>query len=104
MVYRKKADAAMADELFLYTDNDGQLYRQQKRPIEKNLCRKIKKGIYSKQKSVKLWGYLMDSAAKKYCKDMTCDRVWHQEFNKATRMKAAKMFADYFDDVKKEIC
>ena len=32
-----------ARELYLYTDNDGQLYKQQREPIEKNLMKKIEK-------------------------------------------------------------
>jgi len=48
------------------TENDGVLYRQQYRPIVLNLARKKAKGIYERDKAIKLVGYLTVNAIKKY--------------------------------------
>ena len=58
-------------ELRIYIDNDYQLY-QQKEAIEKNLARKAKKGVYGSKKAPKLWMYLVDAGARKYCKEFGC--------------------------------
>jgi hypothetical protein len=58
-----------ADELLLFIENDGDLYRQQAQPIMKNLARKMVKGNYSSTLAVKLWRYLADAGAQKYTRE-----------------------------------
>ena len=65
----RRLDASAARELRLFIDNDAQLYRSQTVPIMANLCRKIRKGIYSRPRAVKLWRYLVDNGAKKYARE-----------------------------------
>ncbi len=85
-------------ELQLTCENDGDLYRQQVQPIEKNLLRKMEKGIYDHEKSKKLWMYLADNCARKYAKEYGDGRPWHKMFSTADRREVAKNFADSFRD------
>ena len=56
-------------ELELYSENDGDLYRQSYVPIAKNLSKKFKKGNYDSELAQKLWKYHADRAAQKYGMD-----------------------------------
>lgn len=98
------ADEGAARELELYIDNDRDLYRQQFVPIVKNLMLKRRKGVYDREKAVKLFMYLMESGAKKYVREFVqsstpgsiapkIDTV----FNKNTRLLAARRFRDSFE-------
>lgn len=90
-------DMPDAEELVLYIENDGNLYRQQTTPIQKNLASKIMQGKYDHNLSIKLWMYLVDTGAKKYIKDvMDTKLTWDKIFPKPIRMQAAKMLADTF--------
>jgi hypothetical protein len=83
-------------ELQLFCENDGDLYRQQVQPIEKNLAKKITKGIFDKTKAVKLWGYLADNCARKYAKEFGDGSPWHKMFSTADRREVAKAFNESF--------
>jgi hypothetical protein len=89
-------DQIAADELRLYIDNDGDLYRQQKMPIIKNIKRKMKRGVYDHNKAPKLWMYLVDNGAKKYAKDFSVGTDWNDMFPKPLRMAVAQEMADYY--------
>lgn len=54
-----------AEDLYLTTTNDGDLYRQQAQPIIENLAKKMAKGSYNKALAIKAWGYLVDNGARK---------------------------------------
>lgn len=87
-----------ANELHMFGENDGNLYRQSKQPIEANLDKKIGKGVYDHGLATKLWGYHADRAAQSYNKQMP-DRPgqkWHDQFPPAVRQAAAKMWANDF--------
>lgn len=84
-----------AQELVLYIENDGDLYRQQNQPILRNLANKAAQGKYDHQKAIKLWLYLMDNGAKKYAKEF--GGTWNTMFPVAARKEAAKVFADDFE-------
>lgn len=75
------------EELVLYAENDGDLYRQRRQAIEKNLQSKFDKGTYVADKAVKLWRYFTDEAAKKYAKE------YGGSFSAADRQAAALEFA-----------
>jgi len=81
-------------ELKLFIDNDGDLYRQQTTSITKNLQRKLAKGVFDKEKSKKLWMYLVESGAKKYAKEFGGE--WHKIFSMADRKAVAAELADDF--------
>ena len=82
-----------ARELYLYTDNDGQLYKQRREPIEKNLMKKIEKGKYNSKLAIKLWMYLANDGSKKYGKD------FGHTFSVSDRKEAAQLFSDDFEDM-----
>lgn len=90
-------DEHAAKELELYVENDADLYRQQYSPINKNLVTKLAKGIYNHAGAVKLFGYLMESGAKKYAKEYSEGKDWHQIFSPATRKHVAELFARHFE-------
>lgn len=96
-------DTHAARELELFVENDADLHRQQGAPINKNLITKMARGVYNHAGAVKLFGYLMESGAKKYIKQhgsvepYTGRDEWHQVFSPATRKAAAERFADHFE-------
>jgi hypothetical protein len=85
-----------ARELQLYIENDLRLYHSQEVPIIKNLLRKMKRGVYDHEKSVKLWGYLIEIGAKKYAREFDRPENWHKIFDVGTRRAVARVFADDF--------
>lgn len=93
-----QVDTIAARELLVYIENDGNLYRQQHEPIIKNLVLKIDRGAYDHEKAVKLYGYLVESGAKKYTKDFagTGDK-WNEIFSKPTREAVAREFVARFE-------
>ena len=99
----KSAMSDAARELELYLENISDLSpdgpRGQGREIVKNLLRKQKSGKYDKRLSVKLWMYLVDSAAKRYDKEMGTPGVpWHKAFTKRDRLEVAESLARSFDE------
>ena len=84
-------------ELHLYAENNGELYRQRRIPIEKNLLQKVKKGTYDSALAAKLWLYYVDDAAKRYAKDFDHEKNWSKLFPKTLRMELAKDFAKEFE-------
>lgn len=97
IILGEMADEDAADELVLFIENDGQLYRQQHQPIQKNLITKMARGQYDSRKAVKLFGYLVDNGAKKYAKEIGDGRPWNRMFDKPTRVRAAEMLRDSFE-------
>ena len=92
----QEVDQIAADELKLYIDNDGELYRRQTQPIIKNLMKKRAKGVFDIKKAAKLFMYLVDAGAKKYNKDFGTPGPGFGAFDKATRMAVAKEMAEEF--------
>ncbi|TRO54900.1 hypothetical protein E2P64_08140 [Candidatus Bathyarchaeota archaeon] len=85
------ADEELGDELKVFIDNDGQLYRSQAIPIYKNLVNKHAAGKYQSDLAVKLFMYLVDAGAKKYAKEEgSKNQKWNDIFSKATRLYVAK--------------
>jgi hypothetical protein len=58
-------ERALARELVILAGNDADLYRQRVQPIQKNLKRKLDKGIFQRELAEKLVKYLMDDTAKR---------------------------------------
>lgn len=87
-------DPDAATELIIFIQNDGDLYRQQYLPIIKNLARKIGRGVFDSNRSVKLWEYLVHNGAKKYLREFggRGERV-DSVFNKNTRRHVAEHLA-----------
>jgi len=93
-----ESDDAIVAELVQFTENDGQLYRSQGLPIIKNLTAKKASGKYNHAGAVKLYGYLMESGAKKYAKELGDGPAsWSRIFPPAIRRAAAEEFAKSFE-------
>jgi hypothetical protein len=90
-------DEHAAKELELYVENDADLYRQQYMPINKNLITRMARGVYNHMLAVKQFGYLMESGAKKYAKEYSEGKDWHQIFSPATRKHVAELFTNHFE-------
>ena len=89
---------ALAAELKLYTENDGDLYRQQTTSILKNLATKKASGKYDHDKAVDLFMYLAESGAKKYIKEFGGPQAsWHDAFPKDIRHLVASEWRDEFE-------
>jgi hypothetical protein len=87
-----------ATELRLFIDNDGDLYRQQTTSILKNLATKKARGEYKHDLAVKLFGYLVESGAKKYAREFGCaGQQWHKMFDVPTRKAVAEALTRSFE-------
>lgn len=94
---KSSVDEHAARELYLYITNDGDLYKQMTEPIQKMLMKKIKKGIFDYDRSVKAWMNLADHAAHRYIAEFGSpgDNI-QNTFSKATRWETAKELAQEF--------
>lgn len=88
MIYTPSEEA---DELFLYAVNNGSLYRRMVENILDNLEKKIKKGIYDKEKAIDLWYYVATEASNKYNED------FGQRFTVKQRFTVAVDLAEYYE-------
>ena len=99
--YYKKMyrDPVAMHELELYAENDGDLYRQSRLPIIKNIQRKLKSNKYKHELAPKLWGYYVENAAKKYAREFASSPAeWKNMFVKKDRDILAQKLADYYID------
>ena len=92
----KDMDRVAAKELYLFITSDGDLYRQQYEPILRNLTTKKAQGVYKSDLAAKLFGYLVESGAKKYIGTDRGSR-WHEVFPKALRDTVAEELRDDFE-------
>jgi len=89
---------SLAQELVLFVDNDGDLYRGQTTSIIKNLVTKIARGTYDPEKAVQLFMYLAESGAKKYAREYgDSESNWHKMFPVEVRRLAASHWRDAFE-------
>lgn len=88
-------DTTAATELKLFTDNDGDIYRQQTTSILKNLATKKGQGKYDRDLAVKLFMYLAENGAKKYAKEF--GGTWNLLFPKDVREHVSKEWRDEFE-------
>ena len=89
---KSEGDKEAAKELAMWAENDGDLYKRQILPSIENLAKKMVKGAFDKEKSVQLWKYTADAAAKSYQKE------FGDTFTAETRRMAAAMLADYYQE------
>jgi len=95
---RASADSGAAEDLVLFIENTAELVGDPSQgwSIVLNLLRKWRKGTYDHAQAPKLWGYLVESGAKLYVKEMQPGVSWNVMFNPATRELAAQTLADQF--------
>lgn len=80
-------DKVAASELEIYISNSRELMLRRLPEFIKNVARKMKRGTYDPVKSVKLWRYLVDDAAKMYAKEY--GGKWNEMFTVPTRNAVA---------------
>lgn len=90
---KEPADMDMAYQLEGFIESDGQLYTQMIIPVIKNLEKKVKKGIFDKEKSLILWQNVADEGAKRYVKELG-----GPSYNVATRKEVAKKLSEYYEE------
>ena len=91
-------DTHAATELELYINNDAQLHKAQHAPILKNLATKKARGEYKHALAVKLFGYLVESGAKKYAREFgSPGQPWHKMFDVPTRKAVAEELTKSFE-------
>jgi len=95
----KGLDEASASELYLWIDGHATLYNRQHIPIIKNLVAKKVRGTYNSQLAAKLFGYLAESGAKLYNKELGdgVERI-PSYFTKKVRDAVAKELRDRFEE------
>lgn len=83
-------------ELQLYIENDGTLHRSMRKPIERNLLRKITKGTYRADLAVKAWQSLAEIGAKKYQREFgdSSAPIFDAIDVKATALRMRNAFID----------
>lgn len=89
MFYRESVESR---ELFLYATNDGELYRQMITPIIDNMKRKVKNGIYDKEKAIDAWYTVATEASAHYYRDFS------YKFSVTDRYTVAVDMASYYED------
>ena len=91
-------ERGLANELKLYTENDGDIYRQQTTPILKNLATKAAKGVYRHDGGAKMFMYLAETGAMKYAREFGGPgAAWHDMFPIAVRRIVADEWATEFE-------
>lgn len=79
-------------ELFLYAINNHSLYYRMIKNVLDNLEKKIKKGIYDKEKAIDLWYYVATEASNKYNED------FGYRFKVADRFTVAVDLAEHYEE------
>jgi len=87
-------DEHAATDLEQYINNTAELYPQLT-SILKNLATKKARKEYKHDLAVKLFGYLVESGAKRYAKEFGA--TWHQMFNVPTRKAVAEELTKTFE-------
>lgn len=93
-----EVDEQAGVELEIFIDNDGRLYEQMTKPIQKNLANKMANGQYDRVLAEKAFMNLADEGAKRYAKEhASSPSEWHTIFDTATRRWVARRFAEEFE-------
>jgi hypothetical protein len=95
----RQPDEAIARELYLFIENDEILLTRRYPQYILNLERKMKRGVYDREKAVKLFMYLADEASKRYSKQFGDGKTHTADV--PTRMLLAKMLRDRFESERK---
>ena len=88
--HKKEPDLLMADTLYEEIRTDGNIYRQLREPMEKNLLRKVNNKTYDYNKSIIMFKHLVDDEARRHQKE------YGYTIDTPTREVVAKMFASDF--------
>jgi hypothetical protein len=91
-------DKVTLQELQLFTENDGDIYRRTTTPIVRNLRTKQAQGKYSSARAVDAFMYLAEAGARKYAREHGGgEHEWHVIFPIDVRRAAATAWRDEFE-------
>lgn len=90
-------DNVAAEELFLYTINNGTIYQCSIKPLIANYRKKISKNQYDREKAIKGFEHVAKVGAMHYEKEFLLKK-YYIVFNAATRREAAKRILEFFED------
>lgn len=91
-------DQDAARELKLFTENDGDIYRQRTTPIVRNLRTKQAQGRYDHEKAVTLFMYLAEVGARKYAREHgDGEASWSRMFPRDVRLAVSREWCDEFE-------
>ena len=82
-----------ADELYLFTVNDGEIYQSRRKPVEEMLLKKMRKGDYKSRLALLSFKAVADDGAGKYYQDFGGKNY----FTPKVRAWAAKKMLDDFE-------
>ena len=95
--FKQISESIEGDELYVFTVNHAQLYRQRLQPIYKNAITKMAQDKYDSKKAVKLFMYAVDDAAKLYSKEFSTGNDARTIFPKDVREYVAMRLRDEFE-------
>jgi hypothetical protein len=89
MVHKATVESS---ELFGYTTNHGDIYRQAITPVINNLRKKAQKGLYDAEKAIDAWYHVATMASNRYGND------YGYTFSVQDRYTVAVDMRDYYED------
>jgi hypothetical protein len=94
-------DRGLMNELKMFTENDGDIYRSQTTSILKNLATKKASGKYNSERAVDAFMYLAEAGARKYAVEFggsgSSGSPWHEMFPINIRRMAAEEWRNEFE-------
>ena len=94
-----ESDDAVARELILFAENNGDIYQRTTQLILRNLATKKAQGKYDGEKAVQAFMYLAEACARAYAKNFgSGEKDWHAIFPMNTRRAAATHWRDEFEE------
>ena len=92
-------ERCLMNELKIFTENNGDIYRSQTTSIIKNLATKKASGKYDRERAVEAFMHLAETGAKKYAQEFGggSSAPWYEMFPVAIRKMAATEWRDEFE-------
>ena len=88
-------DEIKVEELYLYTVNNGNLYRTKAKSIMENLAKKKISGKYDHDLAVKAWMYLVEDGLRSYNKEFSEESL---KLTKEEKTEVAKEIQSHYDE------
>lgn len=86
------------NDLVLYIDNDGDLYRTVTVPLRRSLMQRRAQGNYDPDRAVDAYMSLVEAGARKYVREFDVRTPWGKAFPLSVREEAARDLARRFEN------
>lgn len=90
---RKRNPASPEEELYLYTTNNGTLYKKRFGIVLDTLLKRVSNRTYKKEAAVKLWLPYVRESAGMYVREFGSD--WSKKFSQSVLLAVAKELESY---------